>query len=53
MPPKEPEELARAISHFLQNKKEAQKAATEANKFLNEKLTLERMVEETEKIYLL
>ena len=53
MPPKEPEELARAISHFLQNKEEAQKAATEANKFLNENLTLERMIKETEKIYLL
>ena len=35
MPPKEPEELARAISHFLQNKEEAQQAAIEAHKFLN------------------
>jgi len=51
MPPQEPEELARAIVHFLENKTDAEQAATEAKNFLKEKLALERMVNATEQVY--
>jgi glycosyltransferase involved in cell wall biosynthesis len=51
MPPQEPEELARAINYLLKNPGEADKLSAEAKKFLKEKMTLERMTEETEKIY--
>lgn len=52
MPPREPEELARAIQHFIDHPQEADQAAAEANRFLKERLTLERMVEETANVYL-
>ncbi len=51
MPPREPEEIARAIKYYLENPEEAKKFAVVAKQFLNEKLTLSRMVQETEKIY--
>lgn len=52
MPPREPEEIARAIKYYLENPEEAKKYARAAKRFLEEKLTLSRMVQETEKIYL-
>lgn len=52
MPPREPEELARAINHLLANREESAVLAKEANKFLKSSLTVGRMIEETEAAYL-
>ena len=52
MPPREPEEIARAIKYYLENPDEAKKFAAAAKQFLNDKLTLSRMVQETERVYL-
>lgn len=52
MPPGEPDEIARAINYYLGKPEEAEKFAFAAKKFLEENLTLSRMVKETEKIYL-
>ena len=51
MPPREPQEMARAINYLLKNSEEAKKMAAEAKRFLREKLTLERMIKETERVY--
>ena len=51
MPPREPEEIARAIQHYLDHPEEAKRNAVLAKKYLAERLTLERMVRETEQIY--
>ncbi len=51
MPPREPEELARAIKHYIDNPLEAKKAAGSANRFLKEHLTLGQMIQATEKFY--
>lgn len=52
MPPGEPEEIARAVKHYLDYPEEAKKSAAAAKRFLELHLTLSRMVRETEKIYL-
>ena len=52
MPPREPEELARAIDHYLDHPQEAEKLAMAARKYLKENLTLEKMVKKTERVYL-
>lgn len=52
MPPREPEELARAIDYLLKNPQEATGLAREAKRFLKENLALEKMARETEQIYL-
>lgn len=52
MPPREPEELARAINYFLDSPQIAQESAKKTNDFLKNNLTLKRMIEETVKIYL-
>lgn len=52
MPPREPEEIARAIKYYLEHSEEAKKFALSAKRFLEETLTLSRMVRETERVYL-
>lgn len=52
MPPREPEELARAINYYLEQPAEAEKSAKEAGRFIKSDLTIERMIGETEKVYL-
>ena len=52
MPPREPEELARAINYFIENPSEAKKMAVAAHNFLEDQLSLDKMIRETQKIYL-
>ncbi len=52
MPGREPEEIARAISYYIGHPEAAAKFSQEAKKFLESNLTLEKMVEATQKIYL-
>ncbi len=52
MPPREPEELARAINYYLEKPAEAEKLAREASRFIKSDLAIERMIRETEKVYL-
>lgn len=52
MQPREPHELARALNHYLTNPEAAREAAKNANTFYKERLQLERMVSETEEVYL-
>lgn len=51
MPPREPEELARAINYLLKNTDEAATLASNGKSFLKEQLTLEKMVRETKSVY--
>ncbi len=51
MPPREPEELARAIEFLLANTKEAAQLAAEAQKFLKSELSLAQMVKSTAALY--
>lgn len=51
MPPREPEELARAINYLLKNPNEANELASNGKKFLKEQLTLDRMILETKLVY--
>lgn len=50
--PREPEELARAINHLIQNPAEAEKMSQAACQFAKDNLDLRKMISETEKIYL-
>ncbi len=52
MPPGEPEEITRAIRYYLEHPEEARKFSTGAGQFLRRRLTLSRMVQETERVYL-
>lgn len=52
MPPKEPEELARAIRYFIEHDSEARSLAKKASQFLKTNLAFDKMVSETSKIYL-
>jgi len=52
MPPREPNELARAIIYFLEHPKEAKAAGAKARAFLEKELTLNKMIEATQKVYL-
>lgn len=52
MPPREPEELARAINYLLNHPEEAKKTAKAANDFLKTNLSIEKMLASTLKIYL-
>ncbi len=51
MPPKEPQELARAVSYLLEHPQDARDFAAKANNFLKEKLNLLTMIKKTEEIY--
>lgn len=51
MPPREPTELARAIEHYLINLDEARQAAQKSHQFLEENLSLVKMIKETEVVY--
>lgn len=52
MPPREPEELARAIDYLLDHPEEAQRMAKSAGAFLRSKLSINEMIDATLKIYL-
>jgi len=52
MPPREPEELARAIRYFIEHSSEARGLAKKARQFVKTNLALEKMIAETSKIYL-
>lgn len=51
MPPRQPHELARAINYCIQHPAEAQQYAEKAYQFFKERLQLNRMIKETERIY--
>lgn len=51
VPPRDPEALAQAILWMLQNKKEAQEMANRGRRRVEKYFTLDRMIEETEKLY--
>lgn len=50
-PPKDPEALARAILWMLKNKKKAQEMAEKGKERVEKYFTVNRMIEETEKLY--
>ena len=52
MPPKEPEELARAINHLLEDRQKAQEFATNAQLFFKNELGIEKMLEKTVALYI-
>ena len=52
MPPNEPEELARAINHFINNPATGLKMAKEGRAFIQERMSLEEMVSKTAGLYL-
>lgn len=52
MPPREPEELARAINYLLDHPEEAKKTAKTANNFLKTDLSMGKMLAATREIYL-
>ncbi len=51
MPPRSPEELARAINYFLENKKEAVRYGRNAQQYQKSRLALSSMVAQTEAAY--
>lgn len=52
MPPREPQELARAIEYFLNQPQEARELAQNAKQMLRDELTMEKMLQKTTAIYL-
>lgn len=52
MPSKEPAELARAISFLIDRIEKSVELGKEANKYVKEELTIDKMVEATKQVYL-
>ena len=51
VPPDDPTALASALARFLDDRGLARRLASEGERFVRENLTVERMVEETERLY--
>ena len=51
VPPDDPTALASALARFLDDRELARRLASEGERFVRENLTVERMVEETERLY--